>query len=363
MFNGLQEENEQDLSMKRLNAYRAHFDLPEMVLEDVTIDREPDEIQMELVDYQTNDNDVQSEILEEHIESPVAHEEYELEEETYLEEVEEEVLDDSYYLDDHQDYENMPKTPNNKSQANEKTEDEKMFNFQCHICQHSEFLKMKILSAHCRTEHNCLPRVKCCSDKCDSVLSTWRRLMIHKEEHFPNHERLRCPECNKVYSTTAFLEKHMESHKFCYVCTHCGKNFKEQKTLRLHEATHLKPLEERRNILCPYEDCGIKFISKQTCQNHIAMKHQRVISCYCNENECGKSFFTKKALNEHLRNTHTDRKHLCDQCNFKAKTKSALNVHKDIHKKGEDFVCDLCNASFAVYRRLKTHMSKLVKFL
>lgn len=58
----------------------------------------------------------------------------------------------------------------------EKNDDEKLFSFKCHICPDiPEFQKMFQLSAHTRSEHQCLPMVKCF---CDKNLSTMRGLLV-----------------------------------------------------------------------------------------------------------------------------------------------------------------------------------------
>lgn len=357
MFNGLAEENESDLSIMRLNAYRAHFNLPGIEIEMQLVQSEVkgQDLPIEYVEeYQEGDSKMEEleEIVEEHVHSPFAQEDEQLflvETESYIEE---EVVEETFEeLPTHQLI--LPK----KTPSNEKTDDEKFFTFACHICDHLEFLNMKTLAAHCKTVHNVSPQVRCCSDKCDAILSTWRRLLIHKEQHFPSDERLKCPQCQRQYVTQAKLDLHMEKHNTCFLCNYCGKSFKEEKTLKTHREIHEKSLDERRSNICPY-NCGMRFITMQACKNHMAMKHQKTITNQCTEPNCGKAFFTRKAYQEHLKNTHTERKFACDQCNFKAKTKSALSVHQDSHKTGNSFFCDLCNASFAVHRRLKDHMSK-----
>lgn len=277
MFNGLADENASDLTTDRLNAYRAHFNLSQIEADVTDGKAENEDEQLEFInEYEDalDETEVEEcqEIIEEHVESPG--ENYEIEEETYLEEVEEEeVVDDSLVC---YDYQETPPRPS--ATFRDKTEDEKLFAFKCHLCDHSEFGKMKLLASHCKQAHDTLPKVKCCSTKCEAVLSTWRRLLIHKERHFPNSERLRCTECDKVYISLFYLERHMESHKISHICSQCGKNFKEIKTLRAHEATHLKPVDERRLNFCPYDDCSMKFITKQACQNHMAMKHEKVVN-------------------------------------------------------------------------------------
>lgn len=83
--------------------------------------------------------------------------------------------------------------------SSEKNETEKLFTFQCHLCAEPEFVSMKFLVTHCKRVHNCLPLVKCCSENCSTLLSTWRRLIIHKEKHFPTDDptKFRCNECSR----------------------------------------------------------------------------------------------------------------------------------------------------------------------
>ncbi len=64
----------------------------------------------------------------------------------------------------------------------EKTDEEKLFDFTCHVCRR-EFVKMRHLMDHCKTEHNCLAQVNCV---CGKVLATWNRLLVHKRKHFPD---------------------------------------------------------------------------------------------------------------------------------------------------------------------------------
>lgn len=359
LYNGLMEENYPELTLARLNAYRAHFNLQPIIPEVFEVVKSDDKQETHDSEYsEYKYEETGEEIVTESLEgesSLIIQEDFVVEEEIYLEQLDEdsEVIEYS-----HDDPDEVSQKRKNHSSSNRKTEEEKLFCFSCHICSNLEFQNMKALAGHCKEFHNCMPQVKCCSDECDSVLSTWRRLMIHKEKHFPNDDKLRCPQCQKVYITAAGLEKHIEKHSIPLICSQCGKNFKDPKTLRWHEETHLKSLDERRNHQCSY--CGIKFITKQACDNHIGMKHHKVVNSYCNYPNCDKSFFTKKAYYEHIRNTHGERKFSCEHCSFKAKTKSALKIHSDVHTVGEVYVCDICDAAFSVYRRLKSHMSEFV---
>lgn len=358
MFNGVMQENFCDLTFERLNAYRAHFNL------DVATAESGEEEVLLITESGSYSNEQLEE--EEYYETESLNEDVETEEllgqENYIHEeivYEEDVRSRSVELEENIIY--IAEEEADPNIMNQKTDDEKFFKFTCDLCDHPEFAKMKLLAEHCKVVHNTLPKVKCCSDDCDSVLSTWRRLWIHKEKHFPSSDRLRCPTCQKTYVTAAALENHIKKHNTPYICTHCGKSFREIKTLRWHEHTHLKPLHERKKHKCSYPGCEATFITKQACQNHIAMKHEKTFVSHCKEEGCDKSFYTKKSYYEHLKNTHGERKYMCDQCNFKARNKHAINVHREIHNEGKVYSCDLCSATFSVHRRLKDHMSKLLK--
>lgn len=366
LFSSLESENDPDLSsLPRINAYRAHFDLDPIATEEfeTEIHASPEpEVNTEYVEIKFDDDneeevveDTLGEDQEEDTSLIIQDEHFEMDGDVYVEQLEEESEVIEYLSEDYQPSLVSPKAKNQKP-SQKRTEDEKLFTFRCHLCDTGEFPSMKLLAEHCKEFHTSLPQVACCSDDCSAVLSTWRRLMIHKEKHFPNDDQLRCRLCKKVYITAAGLEKHIEKHSIPLICSQCGKRFKDPKSLRWHEETHVKSLEERRNHKCSYDECGLKFITKQACENHIAMKHERIISCLCIYPNCGKSFYTRKAYNEHLRNTHSERRFCCEHCNFKAKTKSALRTHKDIHFKEESYLCDICDAAFSAYRRLKAHM-------
>lgn len=353
LFNGLKEENDPDLTITRINAYREHFNLDPIIIAEIEIEIATADDKVE-TEENLESLEEESIVIESLEESLIIEDEFEVEEEVYIELEEEcQISEDSPNAE--------VDNPLQKISALRlrKTENEKLFNFRCHICSDQEFENMRLLGKHCKESHNCLPKVKCCSDDCSAVLHTWRRLMIHKEKHFPNDDQIKCPECQQVFVTTVGLEKHMKKHLTALICSKCGKKSKDPKSLRWHEAMHEKSLEERQKYDCPYPNCGVKFITKQAQQDHIAARHEKVISCYCDYPNCDRGFYTKKAYHEHVKNAHSERTLRCDHCNFKARTKTALKNHNAVHSVGDLYQCDICNASFAAYRRLKAHMSKI----
>lgn len=201
LFNGLMEENDVDLTIPRLNAYREHFNLKEKIEETAN--------DLEYIEYKfkTEEESVCGfeeveiiERIEETFEDDaiIQEEDYGVAEEIYLEPFEDLIEPDGIIESGgSQQQLTISIQKNRRGDATKRTEDEKLFNFQCHICQHPMFSSMKTLTLHCRIEHNCLPFVKCCSADCEASLSTWRRLLIHKDKHFPDNDKPRCNECNR----------------------------------------------------------------------------------------------------------------------------------------------------------------------
>jgi KRAB domain-containing zinc finger protein len=162
---------------------------------------------------------------------------------------------------------------------------------------------MSQLSSHCRKSHQCLPQVHCL---CGKSLSTWKRLLIHKQKHFPEKFDYECKECKMVYKMKASFLNHMkqkhgpDARKF--VCSQCARCFKDSRTLLAHEKTHL-PNELK--LIYPCDICQKKFVNKNSLKSHITSVHE-MASLYTCEH-CGKSFSTKSNLKSHLY-SHTSEK-------------------------------------------------------
>lgn len=208
MFKGLKEDT--DLDIVRLNAYRSHFQLPVLIAE-VECD-ESEEIEVENVEI--------VEEMDEEEEEVEIKTEVELDQVIYEEPIEEIVEE---YLEDEEVYPYhfiILQDRHEKSQDDEEVKNfnkmdyDSLFTFKCHLCSDPEFSKMAELSAHCRETHNALPSVRCCSDECGKMLSTLRRLIIHKERHFPSDKVLKCHQCHRVFSTIVGFERHKKVSGF-----------------------------------------------------------------------------------------------------------------------------------------------------
>ena len=177
----------------------------------------------------------------------------------------------------------------------EKTENEKLYEFKCHVCE-LEFPKMQLLSSHCRNLHQSSPKVLCF---CGAVLSTWKRLMAHKSKHIKEDDEFNCKDCKISYKTKSAFEKHnLLKHSpgaVKFMCAICGKEFKERQILKNHEKIHL-PDELKLKHPCIY--CGKKFVNSHCLKIHIARVHEKVALHTCEL--CGKGCITKSDLKWHM---------------------------------------------------------------
>lgn len=145
------------------------------------------------------------------------------------------------------------------------------FTFECHICK-EEFTKMAHLTAHCCEHHDCQPEVICF---CGKTLSTWKRLQIHRQKHFPETFNYECTECKMVYKMKASYINHMKQkhgpNAKKYVCSQCARCFKDSRTLVAHEKTHLPP---DMKLVFDCQLCDKKFVNKNSLKSHTLSVHE-----------------------------------------------------------------------------------------
>ncbi|CRK86962.1 CLUMA_CG000778, isoform A [Clunio marinus] len=232
----------------------------------------------------------------------------------------------------------------------QKSEAEKLYDFVCHICK-KEFDKMCFLTRHCRRVHKCIPQVNCF---CGKQLGTWKRLLIHKQLHFPEKVDYECKECKLTYKLKASYESHMkkkhgpDAKKF--VCSQCARCFKNSRILASHEKTHL-PDDLKLTHLCVI--CNKKFVNKNSLKSHITSVHEMANLYTCET--CGKGFSTKSNLKSHLY-VHSDKKDVqCDVCSARFKNMDSLRKHKKSHLEKSQ-VCIICGNVYRNRNNLKAHM-------
>lgn len=118
------------------------------------------------------------------------------------------------YLEESENEESIPEASEINQCYDDAAQDSaSQFEFVCHVCS-IEFPKMRLLTEHCNTEHQCLPQVPCFT--CGKVLSSWRLLIAHQSKHEElddsNVRSFECIDCNSIYKTEQTYKKHVESH-------------------------------------------------------------------------------------------------------------------------------------------------------
>lgn len=123
------------------------------------------------------------------------------------EEFKSQFLDHEIIIEEEYIEEELEDSNEEKAMLDKKTDAERLYRFQCHLCNDKEFFKMHELTTHCKQFHNTKPQVECI---CGQKLSTWKRLMEHKSRHSKDDKEFSCSECNLSYKTEAAYEKHID---------------------------------------------------------------------------------------------------------------------------------------------------------
>lgn len=248
------------------------------------------------------------------------------------------------------------KEPKPKHKKNfQKTESEKLYEFKCRICC-LEFPKMQLLATHCRTHSpEALPEVSC--PWCGVMLNSWKRCMAHKSKHLQllEADEFICRICNVSYKKKISFEKHNSSKHgpdaVRFICSQCGKEFKERNILKNHEKIHL-PDELKLKHPCSY--CGKKFVNGHCLKIHIARVHEKVALHTCEL--CGKGCITKSDLKWHMDKHVEERNYECEICHLKFKSTNSLRIHKRRHfNQDKKIFCPICSKEFFSSAALSNH--------
>ncbi|XP_055383180.1 zinc finger protein 33A-like isoform X2 [Condylostylus longicornis] len=148
-----------------------------------------------------------------------------------------------------------------------------------------------------------------------------------------------------------------------YECKICKINFSKKISFNKHwDAIHLTREEKelrkekrksRDQYLCP--ECGKSLPTAFKLDYHIRMhKNDRRYKC----NLCPKSYFSKSHLEVHS-NSHSgnisNKVYICKSCEKKFRTPHELKIHTRFHGSDKPFECGICNKTFYIVSHLNEH--------
>nr|XP_046174805.1 endothelial zinc finger protein induced by tumor necrosis factor alpha-like isoform X2 [Oncorhynchus gorbuscha] len=175
-----------------------------------------------------------------------------------------------------------------------------------------------------------------------------RHESVHSEAR-PFH----CDQCEKRYKTKGCLKQHQKVHQAnrieerTYVCSHCGRGIKKTEILKSHERTHTG----ERPYVCSI--CGKGFIQSNGLTQHLRM-HRGEKPFLCSV--CGITLSTSGQLRVHMR-THTgEQPYSCQLCGRRFKQPESLTVHLLSQTGERPYPCTLCDKRFASSSCVKKHM-------
>jgi KRAB domain-containing zinc finger protein len=236
----------------------------------------------------------------------------------------------------------------------------------CSVCG-KEFKNARRLNSHMLVHTHAeseSKKFKC--EICDKGFNYSGDLLRHKRTH-NNIKPYKCtfPNCNKSFVQSYALKLHVDVHnQVRFKCDKCGSEFSVKATLKNHMAKCLNGgsreyQSNREKYKCFVEECSREFSSRKYLSVHLERIHQIKIENFettCLE--CHMVFENVGDYSKHVR-THSCN-FTCNLCKLRFKTETKLQSHiEKLHKEGENrpFICDFedCGARFKRIEHLKGH--------
>lgn len=196
---------------------------------------------------------------------------------------------------------------------------------------------------------------------CDTVFETEDELKQHKispehgDKYMKMHEKCRpggveprnyrCKACQSWFGLRSYFINHMETEHHNYKCPHCGLQFLQPGSRRLH----LQQIHPKISNTCEF--CGTKLNNTQELWSHLTT-HDIVHECKI----CHRRFLQVEQLTSHLETHDPATECPWEGCTKKFISKISLFYHLKMHRGDEDHKCPFCKKGFIKIKLLEAHM-------
>ncbi|XP_067636571.1 zinc finger protein 660-like [Eurosta solidaginis] len=226
----------------------------------------------------------------------------------------------------------------------------------CHICNKT-FTQSRYLARH-------LKRHKKWGEQHEMSV-----IPKHNEKTIKKALNSVCELCEQTFSTPASLEKHNRimhettqpkesvQKTINLPCDLCDITYSTLASLERHQRLeHSTELAKEPMKQHSCEFCDKTFEGPFMLKSHIQSVHTKARPYRCPK--CDKSYTTPSGLKEHRYRSRNDKVYKCPYCPLKFCFSSDVVKHKkNVHKEMKPHVCDICGASFSLKYLLKIHQA------
>lgn len=212
----------------------------------------------------------------------------------------------------------------------------------CELC--GKNMKSSNLKAHMRLLHN---DNKIVCEICRKVFKTKKYLQVHKK-YVHTDKRWPCSMCDRVFKGEFLVKWHMKKD---HVYSSSGSDGNKNKTKPSRSEGDNKRSKPPIHV-CPF--CA-KSVSNRYIERHMKLFHSDCEGIKCKD--CDKVCLSVEHLKLHFRDSHSDKKYMCEFCAASFRNSSMLRVHLNtVHSDARNYKCNICDKTFKIKVGLKKHL-------